>query len=460
MMRRLPIRWRLTLLYAVLMTLVLTAAGVVLFAKFSADIYHTVDLGLRSRAETIEATAGPAGANFGEGNGLIEPDVAFTQILGLDGTVLDSSAKLDTKPLLSPEAAAAVDSPTFWDAAVGVGEEPISARLLAVPTSDGAVIVVGASLEDQHAALSRLSFLLVAGIPIAVASTTILAWLLAGGALHPIERMRREAEGLTEQESLGERLSVPPTGDEVARLGTTLNAMLDRLQKTTERERRLVDDASHELRTPLGILRGELELALRPDRSRDELEDAVASGVEETDRLIGLAEALLVLSRIRETAPTGARPPVDLAALVAETVSSFEIRAQAAGIGLDLDGDRRVDARVDPLQIRQLATNLIDNAINHTPEGGRVTVELASKASEAILRVSDSGDGFDEGFLPMAFEPFARADRSRSRGSGGAGLGLAIVGAIVSSIGGTVVAKNRPEGGAMVECTIPVGGPT
>ncbi len=141
-MRRLPIRWRLTLLYALLMTLVLTAAGMVLFAKFSADIFHTVDLGLRSRAETVEATAGPAGANFGEGNSLIEPDVAFTQILGPDGAVLDSSSKLDTKPLLSPQAVAGVDSPTFWDAAVGVGEEPISARLLAVPTSDGAVIVV------------------------------------------------------------------------------------------------------------------------------------------------------------------------------------------------------------------------------------------------------------------------------------------------------------------------------
>ncbi len=454
-MRTIPVRWRLTIVSALTMTIVLAIAGVGVYARVAADILDAVDAGLRSQAQTVAAGI-EAGGNFGEGDGLIEPDAAFAQVLTRDGVLLDGSAALGGEPLLAPETVSAISEPIFVEESIVVGDEPTPARLLAVPVDADTVLIVGASLEAQRAALSSLEAISWLGIPVAIGLTTLLAWLLAGAALRPIERMRGEASGLSMHGALDARLTVPPSRDEVARLGETLNGMLERLAETIERERRLVDDASHELRTPLGILRGELEVALRQARSEEELRTAIASGVEETDRLIALAESLLVLARF-DRGSLALRPTtVVLADLVDETIASFRSRAAAAEVGLRRTGDPHVEVPADPVRIRQVVTGLIDNSLAHTPPGGSVTVQEQVHGPEVVLAVSDTGEGFDPAFLPHAFEPFARADRSRSRRSGGAGLGLAIVSAILKAHGGSVSAENATGGGAVVTCRLPL----
>jgi len=457
-MRTIPIRWRLTIVSALTMTTVLAIAGVGVYARVAADILDAVDAGLRSQAQTVAAGI-EAGGNFGEGDGLIEPDAAFAQVLTRDGVLLDGSAVLGVEPLLTPEKVSAIIEPIFFEESIVVGDEPTPARLLVVPVDADTVVIAGASLEAQRAALSSLAAILWLGIPVAIGVTTLLAWLLAGAALRPIERMRGEASGLSMHGALDARLTVPPSRDEVARLGETLNGMLERLAETIERERRLVDDASHELRTPLGILRGELEVALSQARSEEELRTAIASGVEETDRLIALAESLLVLARF-DRGSLALRPAtVVLTDLVDETIASFRSRAAAAEeVGLRRTGDPHVEVPADPVRIRQVATALIDNSLAHTPPGGSVTVLVQAHGPEVVLAVSDTGEGFDPAFLPHAFEPFARADRSRSRQSGGAGLGLAIASAIVKAHGGSVSAENAAGGGALVACSLPLAG--
>lgn len=443
---KLRIRTRLTLASALLVAVILLGAGVFVYVRFESDLRTAVDAGLRSRADALlssgDEPALPAA-------GLIETDEAFTQILSMDGAVLESTPGVDgalTRPGETPVA-------RFADADVETVEEVVPARLLLVPLEGGRVLVVGASLEDQREALARLAALLLVGGPVALALVVVVVWLIVGGALRPVEAMRSEAAAISASE-LGHRLPVLETDDELARLGRTLNEMLERLQSALERERRLVDDASHELRTPLANLKAELDLALRRARTADELESALRSAADETDRLVRLAEDLLVLARARGGKLPIRREELDAAALVRDIVGSFGGRASERGIALDHHAGDGVRAYVDPSRIRQALGNLLDNALRHTPAGGRISVALARLDGEVTISVIDSGTGFSPDFLGTAFEPFSRDDAARARAEGGTGLGLAIVRVIAEAHGGTAEARNT-EGGAEVIVRFP-----
>jgi signal transduction histidine kinase len=241
---------------------------------------------------------------------------------------------------------------------------------------------------------------------------------------------------------------VPDTGDEVARLAQTLNAMLDRLEEAFGRERRFVNEASHELRTPLGILKGELDLALSRPRSTEELEAALRAASAETDHLSELAEGLLVLSRANRGWLPVRRSRVDLGALLEEAVMPLRGRAEEARVEIDVQASSG-RARVDPVRVRQAVTNLLDNSLRYVPMGGCVSVGVTLRGDEVQIVVEDSGPGFPEGFLERAFEPFSRSPQDEADPRG-AGLGLAIVRAIAEAHGGTATAENRPDGGARV----------
>jgi heavy metal sensor kinase len=448
----LPIRARLTLVSGALVAVLLIGLGAFLYLRLRADLTEAVDAGLRSRAEALLAAS--RDEPLPGGSGVAEPDDAFAQVLAPDGRVLASSPGLAPGPLLSPSAIAGLEEARFFDAEALTVEEPVPARLLAVPSGDGRVVVVGASLDDQHEALARLLTLLAVGGPVAVALASGVGWLVAGAALRPVERLRVEAEAVSGSEP-GRRLHIPPTGDELARLAESLNRMLGRLEDAVERERRFVGDASHELRTPLANLKAELELALRRARTPEALVESVRSAAEETDRLTRLAEDLLVLARADRGRLPVRREDLDVGELIRETLGTFSGRASELGVALEPSVKEGVRARVDEARMRQAVGNLIDNALRHTPRGGRVTVELAHRDGALSIEVADTGEGFAPSFLPLAFEPFSRADVARGRNDGGAGLGLAIVRAVAEAHGGTVEAENRPDGGAVVVLRIP-----
>jgi heavy metal sensor kinase len=449
---RLPIRARLTLISGALMAAVLLALGAFVYLRFEAELLATVDLGLRARAQTL--LIGSEGTGLPDGTGLIDRDEVFAQLLSRDGRVLESTAGLGSRPLLQPEGLAALRGVSFVDATVQTVEEVVSARLLATPADGDRVLVVGASLEDHQEALTRLLTLLLVGGPVGVVLASGVGWLVAGGALRPVERLRIEAEAISGSEP-GRRLPVPWTRDELARLGESLNRMLGRVEDAVERERRFVGDASHELRTPLANLKAELELALRRARTSDELVMALRSAAEETERLTRLADDLLVLARADGGGPPLRRERVDLGRLVHREVRSFASRAAALGVSLEAVVGETVDAEIDAARLRQAIGNLVDNALRHTPAGGRVVVELVRWEGGPIVEVSDSGEGFEPSFLDRAFDPFSRSDAARARTDGGAGLGLTIVRAVAEAHGGWVEARNRPEGGAAVSIHLP-----
>ena len=247
------------------------------------------------------------------------------------------------------------------------------------------------------------------------------------------------------------RLPVPVARDEISRLATTLNATLDRLDGALARERRFVADARHELRTPLALMRTELELAVRRKRSPAELEAAIRSASEETDRLARLAEDLLLIARSDAGELPLRREQVHVADIMAGVIQRHGRQAADAGRGLELMCDSALSAHADPLRLEQALSNLVDNAIRHG--GGPIVIRGRPEEAMVKLSVEDRGPGFPEAFLARAFERFSRADEARGRG--GSGLGLAIVDLIARSHGGAAGIANREGGGVEIWLTVP-----
>jgi two-component system, OmpR family, sensor kinase len=296
---------------------------------------------------------------------------------------------------------------------------------------------------------------LLLAVPVLILVAAVGAWLLSGAALRPVDRLRSDAArlGAHDPES---RLRVPQTADELARLADTFNGLLDRLQNSLARQQNLVADAGHELRTPLAVLRTELDLADRPNRSRDDLAEAITHARLEVDRLCQLAEDLLFLARADEHRALIAPTPIDLATVAGGAARAARASANHKSISLVSEASEPVPVEGDPSALRRAMDNLVGNALRATPPGGTVTVSTELSGRMAVVTVADTGSGFPAEFLDHAFERFRRPDSSRTAVTGGAGLGLAIVAEIVRAHHGTVHADNRPGGGAVVTVTLPV----
>jgi len=414
-MRRLPIRWRLALAFAVAMAVVLSALGAFLYVRLERSLIDGIDETLELRAAQIKSSneLGSAG------------DEGLAQLFDPLGRLLSSSPR-GADPIL-----------IFAEVGRGLGRpytlQRDGFRVLVTSMDKSAVLAVGISLEDTEDALSSLlAQLLIAG-PVALLLASVGGYFLAAAALRPVEAMRREAEAVSGSEP-GRRLTLPPANDELRRLGETLNRMLGRLETALERERRFVADASHELRTPLAMLRGELDLALRRERTPEELDRAVRSAAEETERLSRLAEDLLVLARAEGGELPVRREPVSAAELIDGIAERFRARADDAGRAIDTQAEDGLVIHVDRLRAEQAVGNLVDNALRHGQ--GRILVEARRGGDGAMeLHVRDEGAGFPPELTARAFEPFSRGDAART--GPGAGLGLALVDVIARAHGGS-----------------------
>jgi len=454
---RLPIRVRLTLVFALVMTLVLAALGTFLYVQLRLSLDDRVNERLASRHAALTAVVSSAGATNLSDVRFVGGDEGFAQVIAPDGRIVAAFGRearmrlLDEAQLRRAKAGRLVVERTV----ISPDGDPGQARLLATPARGGpgvGVVLVGESLEDRNDALDALFAELLVGLPIALLVSSGIGYLVAGAALRPIEAMRRRAAGIS-SDTVSRRLPLPTARDEVYRLGQTLNEMLDRLDAGLERERRFVADASHELRTPLALLEAELELALRQPRTADELESALRSAAEETDRLVRLAEDLLLVARADQGKLPVRSSPERIDALVEQVAAGFRSRADELDRPIEVEAPAAIEIDLDAERIRQALGNLVDNALRHG--AGTVRIRTEARDGHVEVHVTDEGAGFEPGFLPRAFERFSRADDARGRG--GTGLGLAIVDAIARAHDGSASAANRDGGGADVWVTLRVG---
>jgi signal transduction histidine kinase len=423
----------------------LLVGGVALVVGLRVTLTDGVERSIRRQAEAAAEVLANGGAP-----GLLAEDDEDTvaQVLDRGGRVVAASSALvgeaRREPLLDDPAAgsqATVEVP---------GREH---RFLAVAaradTPEGPrIVIVASSLDEATDAVYTLSGLLMVGMPLVLAVVAFTTWRVVGRALAPVEVIRTTVEGVSAADLSG-RVPVPATGDEVARLGVTMNHMLDRLQQAQFRQRRFVSDASHELRSPIATLRQHAEVA--SEHPRRIPGDALAKTVRtEALRLQRLVDDLLLLARADEHTVALHRQPLDLDDVVLDEVrhvqATTELEIDATGVSAGaVDGD--------PDALRRVVRNLFDNAIRHAAR--RMAVALTEQTGTVQLVVEDDGPGVPPEDRHRVFERFVRLDDARARDHGGSGLGLAIVAELVTAHNGTVTIGDATLGGARIEVTLP-----
>jgi signal transduction histidine kinase len=426
------------------------AAALVFGIAFGAAAFvlvRTVETRLEDRAENdgrlaLETAVSQIRAGADLSNVIVATRTpVFTWVLGPDGDVLHGSAFVP--PGFDVDVSA---SSSGEQMATPVGDVVLFTQR--VRTSDGPLTVVVASpLESARRSADELGnglWLLTAFLTVLVG---VLAWIIAGRALRPVEAIRSEVLAISAT-TMHRRVPVPAGRDEVRRLAETMNEMLDRLEGASARQREFVSDASHELRSPVATMRTELEVALR-DPERADWPALATRLLAENERLGSLVDDLLELARLDEgrTDPTVTSVDIDELVLAEVAHRSGPVEFDTRGVsGGRVEGSGR--------QLAQVVRNLLDNAARHA--NARVAVGVTTDDDEVVLSVQDDGPGIAVEDRARVFDRFTRLDAARARDAGGTGLGLALVKRIVSLHGGTVcVADTNGQGGARFEVRLP-----
>ena len=429
----------------VALVLVLSAFGLV--AAQQRVLMHGIDEALIQRADNLErdVVSGSFGSRLPDEG---DPEDSFLQLLDAEGSVVAVSANATALPAttgdLDPKAGQIIRS------VHGVPLSNGEFRVLARPLDGGSqvlTLVVAKNLDDVNESVGILTTSLAVAIPVVTGLLAILVWWLTGRVLRPVESIRREVASI-EGHELHRRVPTPPSEDEIARLASTMNEMLDRVEHATDRQRRFVADASHELRSPLTRLRSELEVSLAHPESMDS--ESLARGLlSDTIELQKLVDDLLFLAR-SESRPLEAPYPVDLDDLVLEEARRLRERGV---VDVDVSTVSAARTRGDADQLRRVVRNLASNAERHAE--CRVTFELRETDGHCVLVVADDGPGVPREYHEVVFERFARLDEARSRDAGGSGLGLAIVDEIVARHDGTVSIADGSGTGARFVVELP-----
>jgi signal transduction histidine kinase len=443
--RPLSLRTRLAALAAAWAVVGLGVVALLLYRNVSGELSAAITDELAIRVDNL--AAGLNGGSVQGGSALVT-----VQAVDEHGDVL---SPVGADPLLtSRELARAIRRQIIVDREVpSVGRQ---ARLLARPigrTDQGVVVgAAAASTAPLHRARDRLLLVLVVAGPALIAVVGAAAWLLARAALRPVRRMAAEAATISAART-ERRLPQPAGDDEIAELGRTLNAMLDRIEATLGHERAFIDDAAHELRTPLAVLRGELELASHEPGDRHAVAQSLASALEEADRLTRLTEDLLTLAR----ADAGQLTPGEaITELLGATRQEVQHLPHRDGVTIEVRGEPAI-VRGEPEWVSHIVSNLVANAGRYAKS--RIVVTVGSAGECGRLVVADDGPGFPAHLLPRVLDRFSRGEDARGYPGGGAGLGLAIVSSLTHAAGGTVtVGSSASLGGACVEVEIPLAG--
>ena len=316
-----------------------------------------------------------------------------------------------------------------------------------------------ASLEGIDDALENLRTQLYLAVPLAIAMAGLGGFFLADRGLRPIGRITRIAQSITGS-AMNRRIDFKGPEDEVGRLATTFDSMLDRLEIAFEREKRFIADASHELRTPLTTLKGRLDVTLNSLRTPEEYRQTLNDMNDEVDRLIRVSNELLYLARLEQGHLSWQPAEIALKDLLGSIVDQLRPVAESKSVSLVEDIPSDIVVTGDSDHIIRLFLNILDNAVKFSPPGAAVSVQAKERDENVIVSISDEGLGISPEHLAHILERFYRVDKPRSREEGGTGLGLAIANEIAIRHGGSIEAQSDVGVGTKMIVTLPVSSPT
>jgi heavy metal sensor kinase len=472
------IRTRLTLWYTAVLFAILVVISALSYSLLSWSLTKDIDASLLTVGQIVRDVGWePADASLGSAEAMVREILGpefydkFFRLIDPDGQPRERSTFFSGQaaPLSTSARSNAMQGQATFETVRLAGGAP--ARLLTMPVVRGGQLVqivqVGIPLQRARQTLTHYLQTLLVLVPVGLVLAATGGALTARTALARLDTISRTARRLS-AEDLGERLPRDGTGDELDHLAETLNEMLARLEAAFAEIRRFSADAAHELRTPLTALRGGLEVALRSERTAPQYREVLASSLEDVQRLIRLAEDLLLLTRSSAVTSTKAAA-VDLEPLVLDVLDTALRLAGQRGVTVRLAetfpraGESQMTVSGDGMALRRAVLNLVENALKYTPPGGAVEISLARERPEGaggfvgVIGVHDTGVGIAPGDLERIFDPFVRVDAARTRETGGAGLGLAIARSVVTAHGGRVEVQSTPGRGSVFTLRLPLG---
>lgn len=470
------IRIRLGILYGAVMALVLVILGAALYYSLYFTLNAQVNRTMEQAAQTVTNSARPRLLpQLGLVVGFLEFDVfasppIYVQAVDDDGVVRRTSSNLggETLPRLPQAINEALEGHSVWrDAHTQDAHFRILSQPLVLGGETVGVLQVGTSLDNIDRALQQLLTILGLGGIIAIILSAGLGFLLADRAMTPIDRITQTALEITRTEDLSRRIQQIGPQDEVGRLATTFNEMLDRIERLFRTQKRFIGDVSHELRTPLTVIRGNIDILRRVntttrqpvtvgpdggDSHQQVLDESLVAIEQETDRMARLINDLLLLAQ----ADAGVQlhqEPVEIDSLLVDVCQQGQAISDSVEIQLAVQ-DRGVVAG-DSDRLRRLLLNLVDNAIKYTPEGGQVTLGLDREDGWVRIDITDTGVGIPPEDLPHIFDRFYRVDKARTRQRGGTGLGLSIARWIADVHGGHIDVESQVGEGTTFTVWLP-----
>jgi heavy metal sensor kinase len=478
------LRFKLTLWYVLILGILLISFSSFLYFTLSKSLHRDVDNKLRSLAELIALESASPLSKFGFGSidqaletsMNLKPIGKFIQVLDESGNIGRKSENLKNVELpisLNALKNASKGLVTF-ETNHSIGNTPL--RIITFPVTENnhvtKIVQIASSLEGVEDALNTLFIILIVTVPLALMVASLGGQFLAHKALKPVDNITQTARVITSQ-NLNQRITPPKVKDEISRLIETFNEMISRLDQSFRQIKQFSSDASHELKTPLTILKGEVEVTLRKERTPQEYQQTLESNLEEINRMSQIVEDLLLLSRADTGEVRLNIEDINLTEILNEVLTQMNRLAQSKGLYLSTSNHHQ-DIHIfgDALRIRELFINLIENGIKYTEEGGSIHITLQKENTPPVRSQSDWEGGEKNGFVKVIisdtgigiakedqeriFSRFFRVDKARSRERGGSGLGLSICKWIVEAHQGEIVVESELGKGSSFIVKLPL----
>ncbi|MCX5906868.1 MAG: ATP-binding protein [Deltaproteobacteria bacterium] len=452
--------FRLTLWYAGIFTVSACVAFLLFYMLITSGFRERIDHELLSQARQFSTILATRGLGAVEGFAVLEAQAAgvkkvFYRLLYPNGQVFSSSNMEYWRDIGARETAIGEllqGSNHVLDTVV-LGNRGDKVRILYAQIGPGIILQVGQSMESYSRFAEVFQRIFIITMVLLIGLAAGVGWFMARRAVSGVEAVTRTAHDISAG-TLEKRVPVKPRGDEIDQLAKTFNQMLDRIQALITEIKEMSDNIAHDLKSPLTCIRGMAEVTLSSGKSLGEFENMAASTIEECDRLLGMINTMLMISKTEAGVEPIAREEIELAGLVRDACELFRPVAEDKGLGMSCNVSDPCRVSGDPRMIQRLLANLLDNAIKYTPSGGEVSVAVAEdEKKEVRVTVQDTGVGIAPNDLPRLFERFYRCDQSRSEP--GIGLGLSLARAIARAHGGDITAASIPGQGSTFTLILP-----
>jgi len=461
----LPIKWRLTIWYGFVLSLILITFASGIFIYFKNSLQESIDAKIRSIGEVLSSSMTDAHNTsvFGNFERYLEnvlgkkPKGKFIQIMDSSGRIGAKMSDIEGEAL--PTSFSALERAMKGEIVYETIEKTKPRlRMITIPIMENkkvtSVVQVGTSLEDFDETIKKLLLIMIISIPSSICVTIVVGYFMAKKALKPVDQIRRAAIKISSS-NLDERIDIGGRKDELGRLAETFNAMIGRLKDAFQRINQFSIDVSHELKTPLTILKGETEVALRKEREKHDYQILLMSNLEEIDRMSCIIDDLLLLSKADMKEIKLNVEEVALRDLIMDVCMDMKVVADKKNVELEASELEDIRLKGDELKLRRMLLNIVENGIKYSQVGGKVSVSSCQNNGYVKIDVKDNGIGISEEDIKYIFDRFYRADRSRKRESG-SGLGLSISRWIAEAHQGSIEVISQPAQGSKFTIKLPI----